>query len=80
MPGMTGSKLLAALRQVAPALPVAVTSAHALDGTLASLLGHVDEYLEAAAGGQADRDRDRPDRAGTQAGRGCGPLGADRAR
>jgi CheY-like chemotaxis protein len=43
---MTGIELLAALRQVAPALPVAVTSAHALDGTLASLLGHADEYLE----------------------------------
>jgi CheY-like chemotaxis protein len=46
MPGMTGLELLAALRQVAPVLPVAVTSAHALDGTLASLLGHADEYLE----------------------------------
>jgi CheY-like chemotaxis protein len=46
LPGMTGIELLAALRQVAPALPVAVTSAHALDGTLASLLGHADEYLE----------------------------------
>jgi CheY-like chemotaxis protein len=46
MPGMTGLELLAALRQVAPALPVAVTSAHALDGTMASLLGHADEYLE----------------------------------
>ena len=30
---------------MAPALPVAVTSAHALDGTLTSL-GHADEYLE----------------------------------
>jgi CheY-like chemotaxis protein len=46
MPGMTGLELLAALRQVAPALPVAVTSAHVLDGTLASLLGQADEYLE----------------------------------
>jgi CheY-like chemotaxis protein len=46
MPGMTGLELLAALRQVAPALPVAVTSAHVLDGTLTSLLGHADEYLE----------------------------------
>ena len=46
LPGMTGIGLLAALREVAPALPVAVTSAHALDGTLASLLGHADEYLE----------------------------------
>ncbi|HET9971489.1 MAG TPA: response regulator [Streptosporangiaceae bacterium] len=32
LPGMTGIELLAALREVAPALPVAVTSAHALDG------------------------------------------------
>ena len=31
---------------MAPELPVAVTSAHALDGTLTSLLGHADEYLE----------------------------------
>jgi CheY-like chemotaxis protein len=46
LPGMTGIELLAALREVAPALPVAVTSAHALDGTLTSLLGHADEYLE----------------------------------
>lgn len=46
MPGMNGIELLAALREVAPTLPVAVTSAHALDGTLTSLLGHADEYLE----------------------------------
>ncbi len=46
LPGMTGIELLAALREVAPALPVAVASAHALDGTLTSLLGHADEYLE----------------------------------
>ena len=46
LPGMTGIELLAALREVVPALPVAVTSAHALDGTLTSLLGHADEYLE----------------------------------
>ncbi len=46
MPGMTGQELLAALRQVAPALPVAVVSAHALDATLASLPGHADGYLE----------------------------------
>jgi CheY-like chemotaxis protein len=45
MPGMSGLELLVALRQVAPSLPVAVTSAHALDGTLTSLLGHADEYL-----------------------------------
>jgi len=32
MPGMTGLELLGALRQVAPALPVAVVSAHVLDG------------------------------------------------
>ena len=46
MPGMSGIELLTELRRVAPALPVAVTSAHALDGTLTSLLGHADEYLE----------------------------------
>jgi CheY-like chemotaxis protein len=46
LPGMTGLELLAALRQVAPGLPVAVTSAHAMDATLPSLLGHADEYLE----------------------------------
>jgi CheY-like chemotaxis protein len=46
MPGMTGLELLAELRQVAPALPVAVTSAHVLDGTLAALVGQADEYLE----------------------------------
>jgi two-component system, NtrC family, response regulator HydG len=46
LPGMTGIELLAALRLVAPSLPVAVTSAHVLDGTLTSLLGHADDYLE----------------------------------
>jgi CheY-like chemotaxis protein len=46
LPGMTGLELLAALRQVAPGLPVAMTSAHAMDATLPSLLGHADEYLE----------------------------------
>ena len=46
MPGMTGLELLGALRQVAPALPVAVVSAHALDGVPAGLLGHADHYLE----------------------------------
>jgi CheY-like chemotaxis protein len=46
LPGMTGLELLAALRQVAPGLPVAVTSAHAPDGMLTSRLGHADEYLE----------------------------------
>ena len=29
-----------------PGLPVAVTSAHAMDTTLPSLLGYADEYLE----------------------------------
>ena len=43
---MTGRELLAALRQVAPGLPVAVTSAPAMETTLPSLLGHADEYLE----------------------------------
>jgi CheY-like chemotaxis protein len=46
MPGMTGLELLGALRQVAPGLPVAVVSAHALDGAPAGLLGHADRYLE----------------------------------
>jgi DNA-binding response OmpR family regulator len=35
-----------ALRQVAPALPVAVVSAHVLDGAPAGLLGPADRYLE----------------------------------
>ena len=39
MPGMTGLELLGALRQVAPGLPVAVVSAHALDGAPTGLLG-----------------------------------------
>jgi two-component system, NtrC family, response regulator HydG len=46
MPGMTGLELLGALRQVAPGLPVAVVSAHALDGAPAGLLGDADRYLE----------------------------------
>jgi CheY-like chemotaxis protein len=46
MPGMTGLELLEALRQVAPGLPVAVVSAHALDGAPAGRLGHADHYLE----------------------------------
>jgi two-component system response regulator FlrC len=46
MPGMTGLELLGAPRQVAPALPVAVVSAHVLDGVPAGLLGHADHYLE----------------------------------
>ena len=46
LPGMNGLELLAALREVAPALPVAVTSANPPDATLRSLLGRADEYLE----------------------------------
>jgi len=46
MPGMTGLELLGALRQVAPGLPVAVVSAHALDGDPAGQLGQADHYLE----------------------------------
>ena len=46
MPGMTGLELLGALRQVAPGLPVAVVSAHALDGAPAGLPGDADRYLE----------------------------------
>jgi CheY-like chemotaxis protein len=46
MPGMTGLELLGALRQVAPGLPVAVVSAHALDGASAGLPGDADRYLE----------------------------------
>src|SRR5260370_12131906 len=47
MPGMTGLELLAALRQVAPTLPVAVVTAHApADMRAAALLSHPDEYLQ----------------------------------
>lgn len=46
MPGMTGLELLGALRQGAPAPPVAVVSAHVLDGVPAGLPGHADQYLE----------------------------------
>jgi CheY-like chemotaxis protein len=47
MPGMTGLELLAALRQMAPALPVAVVTAHApADMMAAALLSHPDEYLQ----------------------------------
>jgi CheY-like chemotaxis protein len=47
MPGMTGLELLAALRQVAPALPVAVVTAHApAEMMAAALLSHPDEYLQ----------------------------------
>ena len=46
MPGMTGLQLLAALRLVAPALPVAVMTAHLPDGTLFSMLGRADDLVE----------------------------------
>ena len=46
MPGMTGLELLHALRQVAPALPVAVVTAHVPVGmTHAALLSEADAYL-----------------------------------
>jgi CheY-like chemotaxis protein len=44
MPGMTGLELVAALRQIAPALPVAVLTAHAHLRT-AALLCRADEFL-----------------------------------
>ena len=63
---MTGLELLGALRQLAPALPVAVVSAHVLDGAPAGLLGARGPLPgEAAAGGPAHRDGDRADRPGT---------------
>ena len=46
LPGMTGLELLGALRQVAPALPVAVVTAYARGDTAAALLDHADEFLE----------------------------------
>jgi CheY-like chemotaxis protein len=46
LPGMTSLELLSALRQMAPALPVAVVTAYAQDGTLAALLNYADEFLE----------------------------------
>jgi CheY-like chemotaxis protein len=47
MPGMTGLQLLDALRRVAPALPVAVVTAHAPAGPAeAMLLRGADAYLE----------------------------------
>ena len=47
MPGMTGLELLCALREVAPALPVAIVTAHAPAGmTDAALLSGADECLE----------------------------------
>ena len=46
MPGMTGLELLHALRQAAPALPVAVVTAHAPMGTAhETLLSEADAYL-----------------------------------
>jgi CheY-like chemotaxis protein len=46
MPGMTGLELLHALRQAAPALPVAVMTAHAPTGTMhEALLSEADAYL-----------------------------------
>jgi two-component system response regulator HydG len=47
MPGMTGLQLLEALRQAAPALPVAVITAHAAAGTVTDTLRKdADEFLE----------------------------------
>ena len=46
MPGMTVLELLGALRQLVPALPVVVVTAHAPTGAVAALLSHADEYLE----------------------------------
>jgi DNA-binding response OmpR family regulator len=47
MPGMTGLQLLEALRRVAPALPVAVITAHATDSPVAyTLRTNADEFLE----------------------------------
>jgi CheY-like chemotaxis protein len=46
MPGMTGLELLHALRQAAPALPVAVVTAHVPAGmTHTALLSEADAYL-----------------------------------
>jgi CheY-like chemotaxis protein len=44
MPGMNGLDLLDALRRVAPALPVAVVSAHA-QLSASALLGRADDFL-----------------------------------
>jgi CheY-like chemotaxis protein len=47
LPGMSGLELLDALRQIAPALPVAVVTAHAPAGMSQALrLNGADEYLE----------------------------------
>jgi DNA-binding response OmpR family regulator len=46
MPGMTGLELLAALRRVAPGLPVAVVTGHvAAPDVAAALRGLADDYL-----------------------------------
>jgi DNA-binding response OmpR family regulator len=46
LPGMTGLELLHALRQAAPALPVAVVTAHVPTGTThEALLSEADAYL-----------------------------------
>jgi two-component system, NtrC family, response regulator HydG len=46
LPGMTGLELLHALRQAAPALPVAVVTAHVPTGTThEALLSEADSYL-----------------------------------
>ncbi len=51
MPGMTGLELLDALRLVAPALPVAVVTAHAPAEMMAvARRSHADEYLEKPLG------------------------------
>jgi len=47
LPGMSGLELLDALRQIAPALPVAVVTAHAPAGMSQAIrLNGADEYLE----------------------------------
>jgi two-component system response regulator HydG len=47
LPGMSGLELLDALREVAPALPVAVVTAHALAAMPQAVrLSGADEYLE----------------------------------
>jgi DNA-binding response OmpR family regulator len=47
LPGMTGLELLAALRRLSPALPVAVITAHeSLDPALRALRDAADEFLQ----------------------------------
>ncbi|MGO8882985.1 MAG: response regulator [Streptosporangiaceae bacterium] len=47
MPGMTGLQLLEALREVAPAIPVAVVTAHVtVDNAVTALRHRADEFLE----------------------------------